>query len=312
MTDDIIEVLDLGKKISLLLSNGFHQITTATKLADKSSRADIKKSGLNTSEISRFRTRGDNRININKFKGLCAAYPQIPEQLWHQPLEIFAQELELSFFEKPALTMRSPHQPQIPMMGIDFKSRIKDKELLERRFEIMKGYWEVFNYSISIKYKKCITYDILELKKLTEDGFIECLTYGYNYQYHGHCFFVGSITYFMMEEYNLLNEIAIIMTNAPDRSIHPLLSGIVMFLSGGSHELVSIPSAAKILLRHVGSIHNVKEKYAINGNFSIPEMIEKIEEKINLDTTQLSDILPLIDNHIPQDAVPYALRAKLF
>jgi len=305
MNDPIIEVIDLGEKISLLLNHGFNKIKKATTLAEKS--------GLNESEISRFRTRGDNRINTNKFKGLCNIYPQIPEQLWHQPFEIFAQEMGLSSFQKPALAMLPTNQPQIPLMGIDFKSRIKDREFLERRFEIMKGYWEGFYYSISKTSKQYIIYHLLDIIKLNEHGYIECLMFDGRFNYYGYCFFVAGNTYFILEEISLLNEIIFITTNSPDRAVNPILNGINIGLTGGSSELVAIPSAAKVLLRHIGSLDKIKEKYKLNcSDLSIQNMAEEVQEIINSDITQLNDILPFIDNHVPQDAVPYTLRAKLF
>ncbi len=305
MNDPIIELIDLGEKISLLLNHGFNQIKKATKLAEKS--------GLNESEISRFRNRRDNRINSNKFNGLCNAYPQIPEQLWHQPFEIFAQEIGLSSFQKPALAMLPTNQPQIPLMGIDFQSRIKDREFLERRFEIMKGYWEIFSYSISVRKKPYIIYNILEIKKLNENGYIECLMPYGDFNYYGYCFFVSNTTYFILEEINLLNEILFFATNSPERNINPILNGIMIGLTGGSSELIAIPSAAKISLHHIESLNFIKEKYKLtNDGSSIKEIIKKIRLILNSDTTQLNDILPLIDNHVPQDAIPFALRAKLF
>lgn len=42
------------------------------------------------------------------------------------------------------------------------------------------------------------------------------------------------------------------------------------------------------------------------------DIAQGVENIINVDSSQIEDILPLIDNHVPQDAVPYALRAKLF
>jgi len=306
MNDPIIEVIDLGEKISLLLNHGFNKIKKATTLAEKS--------GLNESEISRFRTRGDNRINTNKFKGLCNIYPQIPEQLWHQPFEIFAQEMGLSSFQKPALAMLPTNQPQIPLMGIDFQSRIKDRNILEKRFEIMKGYWEVFSHSISITTHKAILYQILKVEQLNENGYIECSLYGGHFYHRGYCFFVAGITYFVIEECNLLNEMGFIATNSPDRADNPILNGILLCLTGGAYELVAIPSAAKVLLRHIDSLDKIKEKYKLSSqnNLSMQKITEEIRTIINSDITQLNDILPLIDNHVPQDAVPYTLRAKLF
>lgn len=312
MTEEMIEVIDLGKKISLLISNKFNKIETAIKLAQKSQMLENEKSGLDKSEISRFKTRGDNRININKFKGLCSIYPQISEELWHQPFETFAQEIGLSSFQKPALAMLPTNQPQIPLMGIDFKSRIKDREFLERRFEIMKGHWEGFRYSISKRDIQYVIYSVLEVNKLNENGYIECILHTSQFNYKGFCFFIAGTTYFILEEYNLLNEITFIVTNSVERALNPVLNGILLCLTGGAYELVAIPSAAKTLLRHTGSLDKIKEKYKLSNTISTLDMIKKIQENINLDTIQLNDILPFIDNHVPQDAVPYTLRAKLF
>lgn len=292
----MLDIPELGEKINLLLKHAVNDIHSAAILA--------KKSEISPDYISRFRS-GQRRISSNNLKKLSKAYPEISESLWCESLSVFAQELGLS---------EAVAKPAFPaMMGIDFESRIKDRNILERRFEIMKGYWEVFRHSISITTHGYIIYQILEIKQLNENGYMECSIYGDRFNYSGYCFLVAGVTYFIMEEFNLFNEMTFIITNSPDRAINPILNGILLCLTGGSYELVAIPSAAKVLLQHRFSLETVKEKYELNGNnMSIHEIINKVQNIINSDTTRLNKILPLIDNHIPQDAVPYVLRAKLF
>jgi len=300
------DIVDLKEKIALLLRHKVHDIKTQTELAELS--------GIDKAVINRWLN--PTKVGLRDFEKLCEVLKgTVPSELWDKPIEEFADTLELAY-ERPQRTVSSP-AVLAEKVGIDFESRIKDRKVLEKRFEIMKGCWELFFYSGSddkIK-NNYIVYNIIEINELNENGYINCrATYG-TYNYHGYCFFVGSVTYFFLEEIELLNEIIVLLTNTPVRTVNPVLNGILLLLtSGGGTELVSVPSAVKIISRHIGSIEKLKETYNLRSvdRNCIRQFVSDMRTEINSDNSKLGDILALIDNHIPLDATPYVLRAKFF
>lgn len=295
-------IIDLKEKLALLLRNKVSGIKTQTELA--------KESGIDNSLINRWLN--PTNVGLHDFEKLCEVHKDaVPLELWDKPIEEFAETLGLAY-EAPQRTVSSP-AVLAEKMGIDFESRRKERKFLEKRFEIMKGYWEVIRYSISITTNQYIIYALLEIEKLSPSGYAECTLVEKDFSYKGSYFLVSNVTYFLMEEINVQNEIMWFSTNSPDRMKNPILHGICSALTGGSQELIAIPASVKVVLRHVGSLDAIKEKYKLNNALtSVTEIITSVRNIINADNSQIEDILPLIDNHIPQDAVPYALRAKLF
>lgn len=296
------DIIDLKEKITLLLRHKVNGIETQTELAEGS--------GIDKAVINRWLN--PTKVGLRDFEKLCDVHKNIvPSELWDKPVEEFADALGLTY-EAPQRTLSNP-AILAEKVGIDFESRIKDRAFLERRFEVMKGYWEIISYAISETGQKSLNYTLLQIGNLNSNGYIECYESGTQFDYHGYCFFVSGSTYFIMEEMNLLHELVFCITNSPYTSSNPMLSGIYLALTGGGRELVAIPSAVRIVLHHIGCFDAIKEKYKLDASLtSEKEIISTVRRIINTDHSQVKDILPLIDNHIPQDAVPYALRAKLF
>lgn len=297
MAGHMLDIPDLGEKINLLLKYAVNDIHSAAILA--------KKSEISPDYISRFRS-GQRRISSNNLKKLCKAYPEISESLWCESLNVFAQELGLG--EEKA-------KPAFPaMVGIDFESRIRDRRLLEKTFETIKGYWEYYRYAISHRnYKHDIIFNLLEIIALNDNDYFECILIENDFYYKGYCFQGVGGLFFMLEETSLINGTIFLITNIPNTHTDPEINGVFIGLTGGPYSLTPIPSATRVALRHINSIEQLKEKYAVTGNYSsLIKLSDKIQEIINSDTSQLKSILDAIDNHIPLDAVPYALRAKSF
>jgi hypothetical protein len=303
MNDKNIEVIDLGRKISLLLQNGFNHIKTAARLAEKS--------GINESEISRFRNGGGTRINFNKFNGLCETYSQIPEQLWYQSFEVFAQEIGLSNFQKPSIF--TTNNPEISMMDIYFEPRNRDKAALQETFEIMKGYWEYYRYAVSNEENRCIVYGSLEVTNLSDDGFFECTTIEYGLEYKGYFYQGSQGLFFKLKEKNPMNGEIFVITNIPNMRRQPKINGILLGLTADSPSLYQSPAAAKIAFRHIGSLDKLKEKYKISDtDISVNELTKTIYLIISSGYVLPEDIMTAIDNHIPYNSLPYALRTSKY
>jgi len=295
---------DLKEKIILLISNEVNKISSQAILAR------VSKIGAPT--INKWLKHSYEKIGESDFKKLNKTYENIiSEELWFQPITEFAQKLNLKWVSPQTPPIESPILNKIE--GIDFDSRIKDRKMLQKTFEIMKGYWELYRYAISNSEKKHIVYSLLEIIKLNDDAYFECVLTEHEFYYSGYCFQAVGGLFFALEETNLINGTIFGVSNLPNTHEKPELNGVMIGLTGGYYSVLQIPAAARIALRYIGSIDKLKEKYSINSvNYSPRELNEKIKILINSENYLLSNnILDAIDNHVPQNAIPFALRADI-
>jgi len=179
----------------------------------------------------------------------------------------------------------------------------------------MKGYWESYRYAVSNPNEKKVVYGILEIIKLHDNCYFECSYDEGEFLYHGYGFQGMGGLFFVLEENRLINGSIFMVTNLPNSYTKPEINGIGVGLTGGVFSILSIPAAARVVFRHLESIELLKNKYAIkNNDISLKELVITIQKIIDIDISVLKseNIIDAIDNHVPQDAVPYALRAKLF
>lgn len=311
MVENLLVIPDLGKKLSLLLDIGLNGIHKACDLS--------KQTGIDASEISRYRRRGDDRISRFKFKSLCKVYADaVEEKLWFESIDIFTNALTANVIETtPQGETVATSEEKSCFRGIDFESRIKDKKILEKTFDIMKGYWESYRYAVSNPNGRYIVYGLLEIKKLNENCYFECSYHEGDFYYHGYGFQGMGGLFFMLEEGNLINGTIFMVTNLPNSYPKPEINGIGLGLTGGSFSILSIPAAARVVFRRPEAIELLKKKN--DDSSSLKELVKEVQVAINSDlspwvnsSSESENILNAIDNHVPQDAVPYALRAKLF
>jgi len=291
---------DLKEKIHLILSNKVNNISSQAVLA--------RVSGIGAPTINRWLKNHYSKVGESDFSKLREAYRDvIPEELWKEPIEIFAQKLNLQWISS-----------QKEVSGVariynnhNYESRISDKRALQKTFEIMQGYWEQYRYAISSEDEKCVVYALIEVKNLNEDNTFECTKVEYNLNYQGYFYQGHQNLFFKLQEENPVNGEIFMITNVPTTDKEPKINGILLGLTCDSPSLYQSPAAAKIALRYIGSLDKVKEKYGINeGDISLRELTEKVYSTIMADRRFLTqDILYAIDNHIPQNSTPFALRA---
>jgi len=221
---------------------------------------------------------------------------------WYKGLEAFGESLGFSRKQIAAVAGE-------PLPGIDFLSRLKDKGIVNDIFNSISGYWESYYYSVSRIDKKLISRDILIVKKINDDDYIECEIIDGYFTYVGWCFPIKSHLYFILEKVPLFNEIIVYATNHPDRK-PPRLYGVILCLSGGLDETASHPSAAKVAFRYIGKEHDVREKYNIDSSENLEEYLkDNIAKHIDPDMEEDGDLKRLykdIENNIPD--IPFALR----
>ncbi len=294
---------DLKEKIILLISNEVNKISSQAILS--------RVSNIGAPTINKWLKHSYEKIGESDFKKLNKTYENIiSEELWFQPITEFAQKLNLKWVSPQTPPIESPILNKIE--GIDFDSRIKDKKVLQKTFEIMKGYWELYRYAISSIEKQHIVYALLEVTKLNDNGYFECTKIECDLEYKG--YFIQGLQglFFRLEEANPMNGEIFMITSIPNTNRKVRVNGVIASLTSDSHTSFQIPAAAKLALRYIGSLDKVREKYFMHdSNLSLRELGEKIYSIVESNPNLPKDILDAIDNHVPQNAIPFALRADI-
>lgn len=202
--------------------------------------------------------------------------------------------------------------------GIDFASRTVDRHAVQQLFELIRGYWETYQWSVSKLGEQAVSRELCIIEELDENCFIQCRLIDVNFSYAGIVFPMLQHVYFMMEKERLFDEISFYITNRPDRT-PPVLRGIALCLSGGVDEIHSYPSAGKVSFRYLGrDADGVRQFYrdAPKSRDALEKHLARLVARYitrhEIDELAKDDPIRLqiarINNEIPPTAVPFALR----
>jgi hypothetical protein len=202
--------------------------------------------------------------------------------------------------------------------GIDFASRTADRYSVQQLFELIRGYWETYQWSVSKLGEQSVSRELCIVEEPDANNFIQCRLIDVNFSYAGVIFPMLQHIYFMMEKERLFDEVSFYITNRPDRT-PPVLRGIALCLSGGVDEIHSYPSAGKVSFRYLGrdpddvrkfyreapKAHGPLEKY-------LTETVARYITRREIEALAKDDPVRLqiarIDNEISSTAIPFALR----
>jgi hypothetical protein len=239
----------------------------------------------------------------------------INHALWHSNIELFGRSLGLSRREISTIA-------QVTLPGIDFVSRIKDDDQINSLFELVEGYWESYYFSVSNKQRLAVSRDLLIVRRKNEDNFIECEIVDGHFKYIGYCFPVWNQLYFILEKYQILNEMIVYCVNRPDRYT-PVLYGVILCVSGGVEKSMdAYPSSARVAFRYLGkSCAEVMRNCCEEVKPHIDENEENLESKLlkvipkyifpeEVEDASIIELLNRIRNDITSDQIPLALRME--
>lgn len=290
-----IPVPDLGAKIDLLLRTerkGIRSNSALSRLLE-----------IEADYLSRLKN-GTRVLTEKKFLELCDTF-DVTQKEWFEELEVFGERLGFSRKQIASISGK-------PLPGIDFLSRIRDKGIVNGIFDMIEGYWESFYYSVSRTDKRVISSDLLIVRRINDDEYIDCEIIDGSFTYSGWCFPIKSHLYFILEKVPLFTEIIVYATNLPDRQ-PPRLYGVILCLSGGVEETSSYPSAAKAAFRYIGNDEKARKKYNIDPSENVEDFLKKTipryidpEEEKDEETKK---IFKIIANNIIR--IPFALRMKI-
>lgn len=144
----------------------------------------------------------------------------------------------------------------------------------------------------------------MEITKINEDGYIECVTDTKGFKREGVCFQLGEKLYFIFDKGLAPNELIFVIVNFLEYASQPKMNGIATFSAYHTNELTS----TKVVLHRIESIEIIKNKYQVIGN-SISNLSKQIALVINSNLKLSNDIIDHIDNYVPFTATPYVLSA---
>ena len=127
----------------------------------------------------------------------------------------------------------------------------------------------------------------------------------------------------MLEKTHVQDEIIVYLVNRPERERDVELDGIILCTSGGVHDKVAVPCAARVALRHLGATREDMIKQYPGMKDVPPENFEKElrqqvtgesgyldPDMIEPSDLRLQAVKTLIDNTIPPRKIPFAMRME--
>lgn len=305
------EVKDFGKKLTLLLRSGKSDFE---RVADLSKQLD----GISKDYLSRF-IAGTRPLTENAFTQIARLTSGAGVSIadWHEPLETFGRRLGLSASVVSEIG-------GVASRGIDFRSRNKDEYNLRSVYRLIGGYWESFYYSVSTFGKQRISHDLVVIDEPDAQGLMPCRVLDGSFTYEGYCFPIhNAFLYLMLEKAHVQDEIIVYLVNRPEREKDVELDGIILCTSGGVHDKVAVPCAARVAFRYLGATREdmIRRFPALRG--VAPDTFEReLRREVSGETgylepvsikasdTRLQTICALIDNTIRSRQVPFAMRME--
>lgn len=312
------EVKDFGQKLKLVLRSG--KSTRFKRVADVAKALD----GVSSDYLSRL-VNGTRSLTENVFVRIVELFDDVElgngtklsAADWHEPVDTFGKRLGLSTSVLSEIGGIATH-------GIDFLSRNKDPYNLRSVHKLIGGYWESFYYSVSTFGKQRISHDLVVIDAPDPQGLMPCRVLDGSFTYEGSCFPIhNAFLYLMLEKAHVQDEIIVYLVNRPERERDVELDGIILCTSGGVHDKVAVPCAARVALRHLGATReDMIRRYPRMKDVS-PENFEKeLRQQVagesgylEPDTIKPSDarlqaVMALIDNTIRSRQVPFAMRME--
>jgi transcriptional regulator with XRE-family HTH domain len=290
-----IHIPNFGAKIDLLLRSDRFAIRTNAKLSEEL--------GVEPDYLSRIKS-GTRPLTEENFLTLCRLY-NLEQRVWLLDIETFGKRLGFSRKQVSLIAKK-------PLPGIDFASRIRDERIINDTFDLIGGYWESYYYSVSTTDKRRICRDLLIIRRVNEDAYIECELKDVAFSYSGWCFPIKNHFYIVLEKDRLFNEIIVYATNLPDRQ-PPKLYGIMLCISGGVDDTHAFPSAAKVVCKYIAKDkEEVRAIYKLADSVNVESFLrEKVARYLDPEDEEDSEIKKIaadIANNIDDDMVPFALR----
>ncbi len=291
MTKSSVHVKHFKQKIDLAIS--LHP--TINKLSELAEAIP-----LSQDYVSRIvnGSRGLSQTNLHEFSSKL----NVPYESWMLDLEDFVDKLGGNYSVLSKLE-------GLQQFGFDFQSRVKEESVISRLHELIGGHWESYYCSVARSDRLVACRDYVYFGSPTDDGLIPCYIRDVMFEYEGHCFPVENHLYLMLEKRRIFNEIIVYMLNRP-QTYPPRLEGLILCKSDGDNQFSSIPSAARVSFRFLGSTEDLGEPKHAHGprRHQLAQTIPAYVWESDLELPEQRDILGRIQNVVDEDELPNALR----
>lgn len=243
-----------------------------------------------------------------KLKTLVVEGAGLDPRYWDLPPSSFGTAIGLSDYQIATVL-------NIEMVGINFRSQLKDKSQVHDIFDVTEGIFFSYYYSVSNFDKRMVCRDVFQVIRIDEFGQIRVrLVDGY-FDYSGLCIPIRNHLYYMLEKDSGMDEIVVYCTNLPNYHNRNQF-GIILCNSVNIDKRQSsfFPAASKVYFSFLGqTFEDVSE--TLGEQISCFDDMRKFAgyiDETELDTlgpTTLEDINN-INNLITSDKVPFALIAN--
>ncbi|KQT21341.1 MULTISPECIES: hypothetical protein [unclassified Bradyrhizobium] len=204
----------------------------------------------------------------------------------------------------------------IEIVGINFRSQLKDKGQVQDIFSLTEGIFFSYYYSVSNFEKRMVCRDVFQVIRVDEFGHIRVRLADGFFDYSGLCVPIRNHLYYMLEKDRGLDEIVVYCTNFPNDHNRNLF-GIILCNSVKLKNRQSssfFPAASRVYFSFLGRTFEEASR-AIGSPVSSFEDIRKYAGYIDeTDPTTLGpttmDDIKNINNLITSDKVPFALIAN--
>lgn len=226
----------------------------------------------------------------------------VPADLWKLDTAAFARRIGSTPTKQPG---------DEALATFDFRARIRDSAHIRQLYELIGGYWESYYYSVSVSTRLVASRDLIFIGEPDDNGMLSCTVEDKHFVYRGWCFPIQYHLYMFLEKERIFNEIIVYMLNRPDR-YPPRLEGLILCKSDGEDPFSSVPSAARIALRYLGS---EQELLTARGVASSEELHSLLVSEVagyvardDVSPEVQREVFDRIRNDVAPDELPNALQ----
>lgn len=262
----------------------------------------------NISESYARQIMSGSKTPTEKLKTLVVQAAGLDPRYWEMTPSAFGTAIGLTDYQIATIL-------NIEMVGINFRSQLKDKSQVHDIFDVTEGVFFSYYYSVSNFERRMVCRDVFQVIRIDEFGQIRVrLADGY-FDYSGLCIPIRNHLYYMLEKDSGMDEIVVYCTNLPNYHNRNQF-GIILCNSVNIDKRQSsfFPAASKVYFSFLGrTFEDVSQTLdeTISGFDDMRKFAGYIDEADPdaLGPTTLEDISN-INNVIPEDKVPFALIAN--
>lgn len=249
-----------------------------------------------------------SKAPTEKLKNLVVQEAGLDPRYWELTPSAFGTAIGLTDYQIATVL-------NIEMVGINFRSQLKDKSQVHDIFDVTEGVFFSYYYSVSNFEKRMVCRDVFQVIRIDEFGQIRVrLADGY-FDYSGMCIPIRNHLYYMLEKDSGMDEIVVYCTNLPNYHNRNQF-GIILCNSVNIDKRQSsfFPAASKVYFSFLGnSFEDVSRTLGepitcFDDMRKFAGYIDETEPD-TLGPTTLEDISN-INNLVTSEKVPFALIAN--